>query len=322
MRSIRILSVFWHNVESDSFSTGRAHPSAHLFRKHIKFLNECYIPISLVDFLRIRQDKRLIRSYDKPPVLLGFDDGFKNVIRYGLPILEEFKTPVVFFVIGEILRNPQFVPWYVEIRHLLRKTKRNVIVFGNRTINLAVQQDINHFWRFFAASFRTCKSDAERQMLLRNFAAMLGVDRPKGDDLDEDQKFVDGRDLANITSSLLTVASHAMTHRDLATLPYEEQVDELEQSDSLLRKQCPSYYPVIAYPNGSFNADTIGIANRVYEAGFASFLRSSYRNIYAYPRVCIGHDSVREFAYAISPKRLNYILPIKRLLHTIRIRPA
>jgi peptidoglycan/xylan/chitin deacetylase (PgdA/CDA1 family) len=321
MRNTKTLSVFWHSVDGNSVFLDGANPTVAVFREQIKFLIKNYTPITISDFLRIRQDKRVI-YYDKSPVLLGFDDGFKNVIRYALPVLEEFKVPIVFFVIGEILRNPDFVPWYVERKYLLRKAAEKTIVYGDIRTNLSLQQDRVKLKRVFDASFKTCATEADRQKLLTDFANGLGVPRPKGSDLDEDLKFVDAEDLAHLTSSsLLTVASHAMTHRDLATLSYREQVQELEQSDLLLRQHCPSYYPVIAYPNGSFDEDTISIANRVYEAGFAVLLGSSYRNAYAYPRVGLHNNSVQELAYVISPKRLTYILPVKRFLHVTGIRP-
>jgi hypothetical protein len=88
----------------------------------------------------------------------------------------------------------------------------------------------------------------------------------------------------------------------------------------LLRQHCPAYYPIISYPGGSFSADTIAIATRIYKAGFAVFLGASYRNRYAYPRVGINYASSRELAHIVSPNRLNYILPLKRFLHVIGIR--
>jgi peptidoglycan/xylan/chitin deacetylase (PgdA/CDA1 family) len=149
---------------------------------------------------------------------------------------------------------------------------------------------------------------------------LLGVSRPTGSDLDEDLKFVEPRDLANLRpSSLLTVGSHAMTHRDLPTLSYDEQVGELRESDLLLREHCPSYCPVVAYPSGSFNSDTLKIARRIYDAGFATFL-GSYSDVYGYRRICLGQDSIHGVAYAIGPTRLNYVLPLKRYLHLAGIR--
>ena len=106
MRNAKVLSVFWHSVEGHSVPVDGTNPTVPMFREHIRFFKENYTPISAPEFLRIRQDKRLIHSYKKPPLLLGFDDGFKNVIRHALPVLEELKVPAVFFVIGEIFRNP------------------------------------------------------------------------------------------------------------------------------------------------------------------------------------------------------------------------
>src|SRR5262249_30266236 len=117
------------------------------------------------------------------------------------------------------------------------------------------------------------------------------------------------------TSSLLTVASHGMTHRFLASLSRAEQLRELEQSHLLLRRYCPAYYPVLAYPGGSFNADTLLVAKEIYKAAFGVFLGTSYSNAYAYPRRGIDYCNVQELAYCISPTRVNYILPLKRFLH-------
>jgi peptidoglycan/xylan/chitin deacetylase (PgdA/CDA1 family) len=207
------------------------------------------------------------------------------------------------------------------VKHLIRRTVKKTTTYDNTSIDLSSRHGRVELKRRFDRRFKACRSEPDRQNLLTNLAERLGVDRPTGAVLDEDLKFVDPKDLASLASSaLLTVASHAMTHRDLATLSYEEQACELEQSDSLLREHCPAYFPVVAYPNGSLNGNTVSIANRIYKAGFAVFLGSSYRNVYAYPRIGINHNSVQELAYAISPKRLNYILPIKRFLHVMGLR--
>jgi peptidoglycan/xylan/chitin deacetylase (PgdA/CDA1 family) len=320
---MKLLSIFWHTVYANSIRPEHRgeNPTVDLFREQIKFLTDNYTPISVAEFLQICQEKRLSRGYPKPPVLLGFDDGFKDVVRNAVPVLDEFNAPAVFFVVAEILHNPDFVPWYVERKHLIRKTVKKSIVYDNRLIELSSPRERAKLTGLFDVSFRACESEADRQRLLSSFAGVLGVDRPKGSDLDEDLEFVSRNDLATLaSSSLLTVASHAMTHRDLASLGYDDQVYELEQSDLVLSEHCPSYYPVIAYPNGSFSRDTINIARGVYNAGFAVLLGSSYRHPYAYPRIGLGNDSVQELAYSISAKRLNYILPLKRFLHIAGIR--
>jgi peptidoglycan/xylan/chitin deacetylase (PgdA/CDA1 family) len=324
MQHAGLLSVFWHRVESDAIPVeylDGTNSTVSMFREHIKFLITNYTPVSITDFLNIVSNKDLSRSYDKPPVLLGFDDGFKSIITNALPVLNEFNVPAMFFVIGEILKNPDFVPWFIEMKHLIRKAKHKNIVYSNASLTLTSQQDCAKLKHLFEASYRTCRLEAERQRLLTHLANLVGVDRPVASALDEDLRFVDTEDLAHLSSSsLLTVASHAMTHRYLASLPYEEQLYELEQSDVLLRQHCPSYYPTIAYPGGSFNAATLAIVKRTYRAGFAVFLGASYRNLYAYPRLGINQDTVQELAHALNPTRLKYLRMRKRVLHITGIR--
>ena len=316
---MKVLSLFWHSVESDSIDAeylDDTNPTMSVFREQIRFIVSKYTPISIFDFMKITANKRLIKSYAKPPLLLGFDDGFKNVIDRALPVMNEFNTPFVLFVIGEIIKNPDFVPWYVELTHLIRKAKKKTVIYENVKVDLVTKNDRTLLLNLFLASFKALKSEDDRQKLLSNLANLLCVKRPIAPDLDEDLRFVCKEDLSNLDStSLLTVASHAMTHRNLDSLTYEEQVYEMEQSDLLLKEHCPSYYPTVSYPDGSFNADTVEIAKRIYKSAFAVTENSSYRNLYAYPRICIGGDNVQELTYATSFIRINFLLPIKRFLH-------
>src|SRR5262249_15888545 len=175
MSNRKILSVFWHSVESDSFSSDRVYPTQRLFREQLQFLLANYTPVSILDFLQLHERKLPVSLYAKPPVLLAFDDGFKNVIRHALPVLPEFRAPSVFLVIGEVLRNPYFVPWYVEVRQLIRRTIRETIAYGNGSVNLAEQQNVMRLRRLFAASFLSCRSESDRQTLLQDLADILGV---------------------------------------------------------------------------------------------------------------------------------------------------
>ncbi len=324
--AVKVFHLFWHSILPDSIAPEKqdgSNSTAAMFREQINFIVNRYTPISISEFLAIIDNPNVERSFSKPPVVLGFDDGFKGVITHGLPVLKEFNLPAVFFVIGEILKNHEFVPWFVEFKHLVRRTKKSMIRYRNLSINMSSQQDRVQLLHCFQASFRVCRSETSRQKLLQELADALAVDRPVVSDLDDDLRLVTKADLASLdSSSLLTIASHAMTHRHLDCLTYEEQVAELEESDFLLRQYSPCYYPVVSYPSGCFNADTIAIAKKIYKAGFAVFKNSSYRNRYAYQRICITHASVKELAYILNPVRLKCVLPLKQFLDRAGIRKA
>jgi len=290
-----------------------------VFRDQIKFLVENYRPISIPEFLA-SQHKPVGRYDKRPPVLLTFDDGFKNVIDQALPVLNEFGVPAAFFVLGAVVKEPGFVPWYVERIHILRRTRKTRVMYDNISVDLTSSTGRQALASLFRKSLRTCRSDQQREEKLGTFAELLAVARPRGTDLDDDLRFVNGDDLSKIgRSSLLTVGSHGMTHRFFDTLSAEEQFYELQESHDVLSTCTSSYFPAVAYPGGAFNVDTVKTARRIYKAGFATANRASYRNIYAYPRVGLGNDKREHVAYATSRVRLNYIFPLKRLLYTARI---
>ena len=321
----RVLTVFWHSVDSDCPCPGHRYscnPTASTFRNQIQFLLREYTPISISTLLEMIDGQISVHDSDKPPILLGFDDGFRNVLTHALPVLIEFQVPATFFVIGEPLRHPGFVPWFLELAHLVRRARHNIVRCDTENIDLADPWGRSRFTRRFETTFRGCRSESERHELLNELAGMVGVPRPRATELDEDLQLVTPEDLAKLdATSFLTVGSHAMTHRHLASLPYQEQVRELEESDAILRKHCPlTYRSVIAYPGGSFNKDTTAIARQIYRAGFAVFLGSSHRNMHAYPRIGIDDQNVQELSYLLSGRRRHYLLPIKRFLHNVGIR--
>jgi len=314
----RIPIIVWHSVERETinqgFLEGATNPSVSLFREQIGFLVDNYTPISIHEFLELMSG-RARTVYKRPPVLLTFDDGFKNVIDQALPVLQQFAAPAVFFVIAEAVRNQQFIPWYVERTHLLRRTQKKVIKYCNRLFDLRFTNERKDLVRTFGLLFRSSSSDDHRAKLLTQLADALGVHRPARHELDDDLSFVSVSDLAMLqSSSLLTVASHTLTHPFLDALSYEEQYKELNESHLFLSRISAAYFPAVAYPGGAFDASAVSIAGKIYKCAFALQSGASFANSYAFPRISVGPDTIRHLAYAISPLRMRYFIPLKRFL--------
>jgi peptidoglycan/xylan/chitin deacetylase (PgdA/CDA1 family) len=314
---MRILSLLWHSVESDSIHNEYNYglnPTKSLFNEQIKFIVDKYTPISIFDFANISEDNNIIKTFYKPPVLLGFDDGFKNVINFALPVLNNFEIPAILYVIGKSILNKDFVPWYLEIEHMARKTKKKTIRFDKILYDPKNKNEKISLINYLTARYKELRSENKRRTFLINLSKIFEVERPLQSHLDEDLHLVTKEDLKDLgTDSLLTISSHSMTHNPLANLTRQEQAFELEQSNLILSKNCLSYYPVIAYPNGSFNDDTINIAKKFYKFGFAVFFGSSYNNLFKYPRISIHSYNVKRLEYVLSFLRLNVLLPLKKL---------
>jgi len=313
---VKILSVFWHGIAPDplppEFDSKDPGPST--FKAQVEFLAQRYHPITVWDFLDLIDGACSVSSYSKPPILLGFDDGFKSVIANALPILTQLGVPAVFFVVAGVIENPHFIPWFVQRRYVIRRTGRKRIMYQGISLDLASPQDRERAHRLSERAFRGATCEQEREAVLTGFAEALGVPRPGVEDLDCDLRFIADEDLRQLNqSSILAVASHATTHRHLGDLGLVEQQDELRRSDAILRRY-GSYCPVIAYPAGSFDSTTTSLAQEIYRAGFAVSSGASFGNPYAYPRVGLGRQTQRDLAYTLSPMRLRILVPLKKWL--------
>jgi peptidoglycan/xylan/chitin deacetylase (PgdA/CDA1 family) len=315
MRRPKVLSVFWHGVASDALAGDgdSMDPPVSLFKSQVQFLIDRYTPVSVWEFLKIIDGGRPVESYPRPPVLLGFDDGFRSVIVNALPILVQLGVPAVAFVIAAVVKDPNFLPWFVERKQIIRRARHRRIVYRGADLDLNCLKGRAQAQRLVEAAFRAARSDEARQHVMTHFAELVGVRRPVVGELDDDLCLATSDDLARLgESSMLTVGSHAMTHRHLADLNNDEQRRELRDSDTVLRQHIAAYCPVIAYPAGSFSASTIALASETYKAGFAVFANASYRNRFAYPRVGLGNEVVSELPYVLGSLRLNWLLPLKQ----------
>lgn len=84
-------------------------------------------------------------------------------------------------------------------------------------------------------------------------------------------------------SGIVDVESHTGSHKELATLPYNVQYDELKRSKEKLEKITGKKIYYIAYPSGSYNSDTLKAAKELgyrlaltTKEGFASKKDSFY----------------------------------------------
>ena len=115
---IRVPILAYHNIcevrEKENYPPFYVRQS--LFEEQMNFLyNKGYSVISLYEFLLFCEGKKQI---PQKPVVLTFDDGYKNVYRHAYPILNHYRYPAtIFLAAGHIGRTEPF-PW-LKLGHKL-----------------------------------------------------------------------------------------------------------------------------------------------------------------------------------------------------------
>jgi len=97
-RGVRILA--YHGVETPP--TNPFAVAVENFEAQIAHISKRYDVMDLAAFLGWQAG---VYQSDKEKIVLTFDDGFKNNLKYAAPILERYAVPATFFIIGSKLEG-------------------------------------------------------------------------------------------------------------------------------------------------------------------------------------------------------------------------
>jgi len=179
---------------------------------HCELIASCCTPTSLADLRRAVLDGSPLPAR---PVLVTFDDGYRNVAMLAAPILERYRIPAAFFVCTSSIAERRLL-WYDAIAR------------------------------------RGVEADAERMKRLP-FADWRRLDRDTRTVVDNDDPLApmtlqDVQALA--AHPLFEFGSHSASHPVLASAPVSAQRDEIVTSLRVLETWTGKPVTAFAYPNG------------------------------------------------------------------------
>jgi peptidoglycan/xylan/chitin deacetylase (PgdA/CDA1 family) len=189
---------------------------------------------ALLSFDEWQRIARGDRPVPERAVLVTFDDGYRNVLTCGVPVLERYAIPAVVFVCtGPVERGVRF--WFDAV------ASRS----GEDEVERAKALD-HRAWRELADRFEVAATAADPH-------APLTIDEL--------------RRLA--AHPLVTIGAHTASHPILARAPVAAQREEIAASRRTLERWIGSSVTAFAYPNGrpavDFTSQTVSV---VREAGF------------------------------------------------------
>jgi len=241
--------------------------SREYFEKQLIFFKKNFNIVSLEEFFKIKDACAFSFALH-----ITFDDGYKNNIKYVLPLIEKYEIPVSFFLTGinETEEDMLWADFFDLAAHFYNKPisidgvvfRKNIRGHFTREGDGAFLKDIFHDGDF---DYKKRLSEIFPNSIYKF------KDDPNYHDYWQQMSNEDIRELSSL--KLVSIGSHGFYHNDLSKIPIEDAVNEIKKSRLYLENLIQSEILDIAFPSGNY---TPQLLNECKNLGFKRMLSLEY----------------------------------------------
>ena len=250
----------------DRFDDGVVDATPAAFSEQVEFLARHFTFVGIDDLCRRARGG----SLPKNPLLITFDDGYRDNYREVLPILQRHGARAAFFIATSFVSERR-VFWWDRISYAVKRSRRTRIQL-RVPAPLAVDLDgVAARRRAIQVLTRLIKN----QFALDVPAYLADIDRacdvewtPALERSIADELVMTWDEVRALAAAGMDVESHTRTHRLLHLLPIEEVDTELRGSSDDLLREIGRRPRAISYPVGHAIAGRPGLCAAVRDAGY------------------------------------------------------
>jgi peptidoglycan/xylan/chitin deacetylase (PgdA/CDA1 family) len=258
-----LLVLVYHGIVAQARRDRRGYENwdpADLFQSQLDWLKTHFDPIGLDGMAKWQEGGWKSR---RPPVLLTFDDGYRNNLTVAAPILLKAGVPAVFFLTTGYVGTGRLL-WNDEIRARVASWPLAQIRTPRRDSHF-VPEGEEARRQLSDRLNRECKTlaDADREAYLLYLRGETNGLNPMQDP--EARAFLDWDEARQLVEMGFEVGSHTVDHPILSRVDVARAVAELRESKATIERELNRPCRAIAYPNGSsedFNDSVIEAARR------------------------------------------------------------
>ncbi len=242
----------WHRVTKDlgaGFDRGVVAASPEQFDRQIAILKQRFTPIDIAALVKFRFDGRPLPPN---PVLLTFDDGYRDNLTLALPILQKHKVKAVFFVPTGFIGEGKLFSWE-RISALVSRCRRPEIrigypeslqfFLGSESSRLRAARELTRASR--------ARADVDEARFVTELVAACevpwdaSIERAIADEL-----ILDWNGVRALVDAGMEVQSHGHSHALFPFISPEQVQHEASRSRQVLEAQTGQSQVAIAYPGG------------------------------------------------------------------------
>lgn len=214
--------------------------------EQLTYLTRHYAVIRLSELLRCFEERRPVPERS---VVLTFDDGFRDNLLNGLPVLRRHGVSATFFLATGCVSRGE-LPWPQQLGYLFQHTRaaRAVLDTGpvRREFDLGNPAARRRAYLAFKQHLLPLPRTG-REACLASWSRQLGVEAPR-------DRMLSWEDVKAMQAAGMEFGAHTWSHPHLAHIPFEEARWEIERSRDDLREQLGLERPPFCFPAGSYNA--------------------------------------------------------------------
>lgn len=204
------------------------------------------------------------------PVLITFDDGYKECIESSLPILQRYGAKATFFIPTQQMTQRRMF-WWDRISWTLRHTHRTELHIEYPTKQSFAIGDSDGYGKAQEALTQIVKRtrglDVDRFITELDRAADASLSRAE-EGLLVDRVLMTWSEVKQLADAGMSIGSHSFSHRVLQTLEAHDYQPELQGSRREIEERLDIEVESIAYPVGYPLGDDENLRRVVSEAGY------------------------------------------------------
>jgi len=258
------------------------------FSRHIQYISKNYSVIGLDDLIDFISSGKVLPV---DPLVITFDDGFRDNYTNAYPILKEHNCKATFFIIGNT-QVPNAVVWL----HLLYEIV-DELTGGRFRFHLDDSVSFDFTELDNEAKIKTISrltkilsrlSYEKKISLLRKICSQNNLDFTH---VNNGRLHMSAEEISELCRDGNLVGAHTMSHDNLATLTESERDREITQSRNIAKRICHKTSVPFCYPHGTKSSYNEDVREVVKKSGFGCAvttvegMNTKYTDLYELKRI-------------------------------------
>lgn len=234
------------------------------FESHLRYLTRYFHPVSISDVIRWREGTAELPNN---PVLVTFDDGYRNNLRYAGPLLSRHGVPALVNICTSYIGEGRML-WTQEIdTRLLAWTHKKLPMPDGKT-EILMPADGQQRIALAARVRESCKHLPDE--MRRAYLCQLRGEAAGGSTEAQDElfSFMGWDEVRELEKYGVEIGSHTVTHPILTRISPEQLHAELTDSKAIVEKELRHECVALAYPNGGKHDVSPAVFAAAKSAGF------------------------------------------------------